>query len=154
KYRADELWRKFPSVINLDCEFGYLLGLYAAEGCVLMKGERNTGGVGFTFHRNEKHLASRVITILASYGVAAVTREREDRNTLDVFAQNIPLAYLLVSLCGHGARNKRVPIQILNGPPEVRHGFLEGILDGDGKNPSRLSNASASRDLKTASRSL
>ena len=40
------------------------------------------------------------------------------------------------------------------GEEDRRRGFLEGILDGDGKNPRRESNPAGRRDLKTASRSL
>ena len=86
--------------------------------------------------------------------VAAVAYDRLDRHSCEIKAASTPLAHLLVALIGKGARNKRVPAQILNGPLGVRQGFLEGILDGDGKNPSRETNPTGRRDLKTASRSL
>ena len=108
----------------------------------------------FTLHREESHLAARIIQLLARFGVAAIAYDRLDRHSCEIKAASTPLAHLLVSLIGKGARNKRIPAQILTGPLGVRQGFLEGILDGDGKNPSRETNPTGRRDLKTASRSL
>ena len=154
KYRADQAWPSFPDRIALDYDFGYLLGIYAAEGHVGTVRGRLSGEVGFTLHPEETHLAARINNLLARFGAAAVAYDRLDRHSCEIKAASTPLAHLLVALIGKGARNKRVPAQILNGPPEARQGFLEGILDGDGKNPNRSSNSSGRRDLKTASQSL
>jgi DNA polymerase-3 subunit alpha len=154
KYRGDQAWPRFPDRIPLDYDVGYLLGIYAAEGHVGSVRGRVNGEVGFTLHRDESELAARIIEILGRFGVTAVTYDRPDRQSQEIKAASTPLAYLLIALVGKGARNKRVPAQILNGPPDARRGFLDGLLDGDGKNPSRKSNPSGRRDLKTASRSL
>jgi DNA polymerase III subunit alpha len=154
KYRADQAWPGFPTRIPLDYDLGYLLGMYAAEGHVGFVRGRLNGEVGFTFHRDESHLAARITRLLARFGVTAVAYDRLDRHSLELKAASTPLAHLLVAMVGKGARNKRVPAQILSGPPDARRGFLDGILDGDGKSPNRQSNPSGRRDLKTASRSL
>src|SRR5215218_5597451 len=154
KYRADQLWRSFPAQLQLDYDLGYLLGMYAAEGHIGSVRGRINGEVGFTLHRDERHLAERITKLLGRFGVSAVIHDRPDRHSLEVKTASTPLAFLLIGLVGKGAGSKRVPAQVLNGPPEVRHGFLDGLLDGDGKNPFRDSNATGRRDLKTASRSL
>jgi len=156
RYRADEAWRSFPVRVQLDYDFGYLLGIYAAEGDVTRIRGRINGGLGFTFHRDERELAARVSGLLACFGVTARPHVRPDRQALaiELEAQSIPLAYLFSALVGNGAKEKRVPAEILNGPPEARRGFLDGLLDGDGKSPERASNRTGRRDLKTASRSL
>ncbi len=154
KHRADEAWPRFPLRVPLDYDFGYMLGIYAAEGDIQSLGGRITGGIGFTFSIHETDIAARVMALLARFGITATAFQRRSKGTLDLKAASIPLAHLLVSLVGKGAKEKRVPAQILNGPPEVRQGFLDGLLDGDGKNPRQASNAKGRRDLKTASRSL
>ncbi|HEY6591691.1 MAG TPA: DNA polymerase III subunit alpha, partial [Actinomycetota bacterium] len=154
KYRGDQAWPQFPDRIPLDYDFGYLLGIYAAEGHIGSVRGRVNGEVGFTLHRDESELAARIIELLGRFGVTAASYDRPDRHSQEIKAASTPLAYLLIALVGRGARNKRVPAQILNGPPEVRRGFLDGLLDGDGKNASRKSNPTGRRDLKTASRSL
>ena len=154
KYRANEAWPRFPLRIPLDYDFGYLLGMYAAEGDITCVSARVTGGIGFTFSISEAHFAARVTALLARFGISATTFERRDKGTLELKAASIPLAHLLVALVGKGAKEKRVPVQILNGPADARQGFLDGLLDGDGRNPHRASNPDGRRDLRTASRSL
>src|SRR5215211_3277718 len=154
KYRRDQAWPRFPDRIPLDYDFGYLLGIYAAEGHIGSVRGRVDGEVGFTLRRDRSEPAARIIELLGRFGITAVSYDRPDRRSQEIKAASTPLAYLLIALVGRGARNKRVPAQILNGPPDARHGFLDGLLDGDGKNPGRASNPSGRRDLKTASRSL
>jgi DNA polymerase-3 subunit alpha len=154
KYRADEAWPGFPTCIPLDYDFGYLLGIYAAEGDLTCLAGRMTGGVGFTVNIHETTIAARIIELLARFGVTATSFERRSRGSLELKAWSIPLAHLLSALVGRGAKAKRVPAQILNGPPESRRGFLDGLLDGDGRNPKPASNPTGRRDLKVASRSL
>ncbi|HEY4727020.1 MAG TPA: PHP domain-containing protein, partial [Actinomycetes bacterium] len=137
KYRGDQAWPQFPDRIPLDYDFGYLLGIYAAEGHIGSVRGRMNGEVGFTLHRDESELAARIIELLGRFGVTAASYDRPDRHSQEIKAASTPLAYLLIALVGRGARNKRVPAQILNGPPEARRGFLDGLLDGDGKNASR-----------------
>src|SRR4029453_11302611 len=57
---------------------------------------------------------------LGRFGVTAASYDRPDRHSQEIKAASTPLAYLLIALVGRGARNKRVPAQILNGPPEAR----------------------------------
>jgi DNA polymerase III subunit alpha len=154
KYRADQTWPSFPAELPLDYDLGYLLGMYAAEGHVGSFRGRINGEIGFTLHHDERRLADRITKLLNRFGASAVVYDRADRHSLEIKAANTPLAFLLIGLVGKGAGTKRVPAQVLNGPPEVRKGFLDGLLDGDGRNPLRESNASGRRDLKTASRSL
>src|SRR5215204_1900329 len=154
KYRGDQAWPRFPDRIPLDYDFGWYRGRAGSgsrsrSGCGRINGE-----VGFTLHRDESELAARIIGLLGRFGVAAVSYDRPDRHSQEIKSASTPLAHLLIALVGRGAKNKWVPAQILNGPSDARRGFLDGLLDGDGKNPSRESNPTGRRDLKTASRSL
>src|SRR5258708_6158030 len=148
KYRACERWPRIPTRISLDSDFGYLLGLYAAEGNV------TTGGIAFTLHQNEQHIIRRIAEVVSRWGLRTAIYPDKRSRGLAVHVICRPLEILLPALCGKGAHKKRVPQQVLNGPAAVREGFLEGILDGDGKDPTQPSNATGRRDYTTVSRAL
>src|SRR5690349_10346394 len=66
KYRAPERWPRFPTAITLDHEFGYLLGIYAAEGSA----QRN-GDIDFTLHESETHIADRLVAMARNWGLGS-----------------------------------------------------------------------------------
>src|SRR5262245_58640505 len=105
KYRADERWPAFPVHIPLDYDFGYLLGLYAAEGNV------TTGGIAFTLHEDEQHLVKRITKLVSRWGLRPAVYPDKRSRAVAVHVLNRPLEYLLPALCGKGAREKRVPRQ-------------------------------------------
>jgi DNA polymerase-3 subunit alpha len=148
KYRADERWPGFPTRIPLDYDFGYLLGVYAAEG------NPNRGGIQFTLHEDEQQVADRIVAIASRWGLTCSVYRIEQQRTLAVHVLGVLLQFIMPALCGKGARQKHVPHQILSGPAAVRDGFVEGILDGEGKDPNSPLNMSGDRRFKTASRSL
>src|SRR5207248_4399041 len=132
RYRADEAWPQIPRHIQLSYEFGYLLGIYAAEGSLETRKGEITGGMSFSLNLAEAALADEITDILSRFGVKTQRYYRSEHSLLEVKACNIPLAYTLRALVGCGAREKRVPEHVLSGPLQVRRGFLEGLLDGDG----------------------
>jgi DNA polymerase-3 subunit alpha len=80
KYRGDQAWPRFPDRIPLDYDFGYLLGIYAAEGHVGSRRGRVNGEVGFTLHHDESELAARIMGLLGRFGITAATYDRPDRH--------------------------------------------------------------------------
>ena len=155
KYRSDHVWPGVARHLGLDEDLGYLLGIYAAEGSLARVEGRLSGVVMFSLHAEETDIADRIELIFARLGIATRRYLPAGRtNSLEVHACALPLALLLERLVGCGAHAKRVPTAVLNGPDAAKTGFLEGLLDGDGKDPSRASNKAGRRDLKVASRAL
>ncbi len=151
KFEADLDWVDLPAVLPLTCDFAYLLGLFAAEGSLGRLNGRLTGAICLSLNIDEGKLADRVDRALEAFGVRLNRYERVERNSLEVTVGLLPLAYLLDSLVGCGAASKRVPEAILRAERSVRAAFLEGLLDGDGKNPDRPTNLARQQTLKVAS---
>ncbi|EQM74851.1 DNA polymerase III subunit alpha [Microbacterium maritypicum] len=126
-------WKKFPAVLDIDHEFAYYMGLFAAEGSFgRHRDGRLTGRMTFDLHRDETAYAQRVAKFAESLGGRVQIRERRT-NSLVVDVALLPLAHVMDSLIGSGADSKRVPAQILQAPEPVRESFVEGLVDGDGR---------------------
>lgn len=117
----------FPETLILDEELGWLLGLFAAEGSATSK------QVTISLNINETELADRFIQGMKNrFGIPFKAYPRPDRTLLELVSHHTALACFLGNLCGRGSENKHVPACIMQGTPEVRKGFLRGVLDGDG----------------------
>jgi DNA polymerase-3 subunit alpha len=154
KFRRDKLWEGISRYLPLDRELGWLLGMYAAEGTVTRINGRITGVFGFHLNIAELSAARELQQICARYGVGLSVHVRPDKNSLHVYGCNVPLAHLFDRLCGHAAKDKRVPAEIITATAEAKAAFIEGLLLGDGKSLDRQSNTAHSQALKVASRDL
>ena len=148
KYRANEQWEQFPAQLSLDYETGWLLGLFCAEGTVGRVGGQLTGTFGFHLGMDEHWIVERLRDIVSEWGVTVAVHVRPERGGVHVYGCSVPLAHVFAALCGEGAHAKRVPPQVVVGSHEARRGFVDGVLDGDGKNPLRESNVRGRRDLE------
>ncbi|HEX3647832.1 MAG TPA: PHP domain-containing protein, partial [Pseudonocardiaceae bacterium] len=94
--------------IELDADFGYLLGLYVAAGDV----DRGHT-VSWHFQEDERDLVKACRKLIEKYtGKEAAVRGRPDRvghRGVVVSVSSSLLAHLLTRLCGSGARNKHFP---------------------------------------------
>jgi hypothetical protein len=120
-------WKNFPERLEMNYENGWLLGLWTAEGSA---GEKN---LNLTLHIEEKDLAKRFIAgMKKSFNIDFIVYERKERNSQELVASSVPVATILNTLCGHLSKNKHVPLEVMASNKEMRKGFLEGVLDGDG----------------------
>jgi len=127
---------KIPSGWELTREFGYVLGMFAAEGCAT-KSNGSVYGVLFSAkdygslgHRYKGHIRSRLVSALKTVFPDAKISHSHKKIILHGY-----LYYWLfhdVFKMGHGASNKRLPDFALNGPEGFRRGLIDGYIDGDG----------------------
>ncbi len=121
-----------PSRIVLDTNLARLLGYFCAEGYVTRIARRpNSYRVVFSFGRHERSLAQRTRRLIRSVfriHASVVTR----RTTVTVEVGSTSLALFFRSLCGTGARQKRIPEVLFRSPDDVLRAFLEAYLEGDG----------------------
>jgi putative pyruvate formate lyase activating enzyme len=133
---AGEHRQGIPRSLPLDEELSWLLGFYCAEGHVTRVSARpNSYRLVFSSGKHEEKLVRHVARQLSRlFGVTASVVER--RTTRTVEAGKTSLALLFSTLCGTGARAKRVPGPIFDAPEEVLRAFLDGYLAGDGTETS------------------
>lgn len=154
KYSCDLVWEGIKENIEITKEIAYILGLFAAEGSFNTKAGKLTGGMRYSLHANEKEYAQTIINCLKeSFGIVAASYSYSETQQ-EVCFSCLPLAYIFVHLVGTGAKNKKIPTEILHAPNDIKIAFLNGLLDGDGKNPKCASNTYKQQTLKTSSRFL
>jgi DNA polymerase-3 subunit alpha len=121
--------------IELDADFGYLLGLYVAAGQV----DRGHT-VSWSFPEDERDLVSACRKLIEKYtGKEATVRGRPDREGyrgVTVSVSSSVFAQLLSRLCGSGARHKHFPEWVFDAPEAFMLSAFVGVLDGDGS-PTR-----------------
>lgn len=114
-------WHGISAVINPSDEWMRLFGYYISEGC------ESKGSVQFC-------LGSKDIAIIEDitkmFDNAKVRKTKE--NTILVNVYNRPLLDLLKGLFGYGAKNKQIPLWLLQLPEEKLRELLRGLVLGDG----------------------
>lgn len=107
-------------------EFAWFLGLYVAEG--------NGGGRQFalTMHAKEGLTLEKAASLIQELGIKCDIYKRKESNSIQLIAWSTKMTQQLVSWCGHGALNKRIPEFILFGELDVLRSFIEGYELGDG----------------------
>lgn len=146
-------WRGIPANLLLDEELAFMLGLYVAEGSVSGSKEDPDVLLGHYIYTLSSHypgLKDRIIKFFDDrFGLKMSVYDRTNsRGSFDIYKSCIPMAYLLSSLCGKGFLNKRVPPQVWDSPLSVRLAFVDGLLTGDGKDPTRSKNPHGDRNLR------
>jgi pyruvate formate lyase activating enzyme len=138
-----------PVRLHLDEDLAALFGYYAAEGCVLHDRSRmHSAELIFALGHHEQELAERIGKLFVRvFGLQPRLSKRN--TTLCVVVDKASVALFFESLCGTGARRKRVPAQLFSAPPSVAEAFLNAYVEGDGyRTPSgNISVATVSRDL-------
>ena len=125
---------KLPARLAVSQALVEVLGLYAAEGCVVHDGAKDHRAIVFSFGAHEPelaHHAARRIQEVCGYEARAVY-VHESARVVKVGAEIF--AVLLEDILAAGARSsaKRVPDLIFNLPAELRERYLVAYLAGDG----------------------
>lgn len=155
KYYSLKEWDNIGRKLELDEDMAYFLGLFCAEGWTSGEGEAKNGAFGLSFSIEEDNYVEFCIEFLKSrFNIQASISRRPDLNQMDVYSGCLPLAYILSSLCGENAKNKRVPSCIFKSSCSIKDKFVQGLIDGDGKDPFRKSNLSKQETIRVASRDL
>ena len=148
-------WKNIPCKIEIDSDCARFLGLFVAEGSVVFKNEKINGAINLTFNYKEDEYANYVKNFIEKrFKLSVDIRKRKEKNTQDILFNCVPLAYVLYGLCGRGAKNKKIPVEIYECKREIKESFLNGLLGGDGKNINVKSNVFTQRTLKVSSKSL
>lgn len=148
-HRCNKFQSHFPAYIPLDGEFGFLIGIYLAEGCVTK--------TFVSISNKDPVIRKRITDWCDNLGVTynLVTAEAKNvRNgtSVDLKLHSVLLARLLKSICDTGSSEKHVPLFAYTAPEVFIKGLIDGYFSGDGsvnKDDGSISVGSVSKDLIT-----
>jgi DNA-directed RNA polymerase beta' subunit len=138
-----------PETITLDYNFGYLLGAYAAEGCMT-----NTQ---ISIANNDVEYFQPILELCSQWNITTKIYKNENKNnegwtSQDLRIYNTLLCIIIEQLCGKLSHNKFVSDKIIFSNKECLLGFLDAYIGGDGSVKIKekiITMSSVSKDLLT-----
>jgi DNA-directed RNA polymerase beta' subunit len=138
---------QIPEKIKLDYRFGYLLGAYAAEGCMTK--------TQISISNNDMDYLQPILELCKEWNITTKIYTHQDKNqkgwkSQDVRIYNTVLCRILENLCGKLSHNKFVSDKIIFSNKECLLGFLDAYIGGDGTVNTRdrkIIMSSVSKDL-------
>jgi DNA-directed RNA polymerase beta' subunit len=136
-----------PESIPLDYNFGYLLGAYAAEGCMT-----NTQ---ISIANNELGYFQPILELCDKWNITTKIYKNENKNnkgwtSQDLRIYNTLLCRIIEKLCGKLSHNKFVSDKVIFSNKECLLGFLDAYIGGDGSVKTKekiITMSSVSKDL-------
>ena len=126
-----------PEVIELDYNFGYLIGAYCAEGC-------------FTKHQisianNDSAYFEPIEELCKKWNITTKIYRHENKNnegwtSQDLRIYNTLLCRILEEFCGKLSHNKFISDKIIFSNKTCLKGFLDAYIGGDGSISARSKN--------------
>jgi len=118
-----------PETIQLDYEFGYLIGAYAAEGCMTKH--------QVSIANNDLDYLKPIISWCDKHNLTTKIYTHNDKiqegwTSQDVRIYSTILCRILTNLCGNLSHNKYVSPTIVFSNKECIQGFLDAYIGGDG----------------------
>jgi DNA-directed RNA polymerase beta' subunit len=120
---------EIPEKIALDYDFGYLVGAYAAEGCMTKH--------QISIANNDMDYLSPIVNWCKRHNITTKIYKNENKNqqgwtSQDIRIYNTVLCRILENLCGKLSHNKFVSDKIVFSNRECTLGFLDAYIGGDG----------------------
>ena len=127
------IYGKLPIHLPVNRALVELVGLYAAEGCLLHDGGKAHRSVMFTFGSDEPHLMDYAVNLINEAFGLTVRPNYVDENAINVKIASELIAVLFADVLQAGKSNqlKRVPDLIFNLSPDLRERYLIAYLAGD-----------------------
>ena len=144
--------RPVPSSIEVNGQFGRLVGLFLSEGYVHYT-SGSCKGIRYTFNSKDTELIEQTIRDCEDvFGSSPVTNVNKDGST-NVSVWSGVVGYMFEEIFGTGFDGKRVPEQLVSANEEFLRGVLFGVFRGDGcmfssGNTLSLSNLGLARDVR------
>lgn len=118
-----------PERIELNYQFGYLVGAYCAEGCMT--------STQISIANNDPEYIRPIQEWCNTYGITTKYYVHKDKNhegwtSSDLRIYSIVLRDILEKLCGRLSHNKYIDNRLIFSNHEFKHGFLNAYYGGDG----------------------
>jgi len=136
-----------PENIPLDYNFGYLIGAYAAEGCMTK--------FQVSIANNDEEYFAPILELCKQWNITTKVYRNENKGkegwtSQDLRIYNTVLCRLLEKCCGKLSHNKFVSDKIVFSNKECLLGFIDAYIGGDGtinKKDKSIVMCSVSKDL-------
>jgi DNA-directed RNA polymerase beta' subunit len=120
---------QIPENIELDYNFGYLLGAYASEGCMTK--------FQVSISNNDSEYFKPILELCEKWNLTTKIYRHENKcqegwTSQDLRIYNTILCRLLETFCGKLSHNKFVSDKIIFSNKECLLGFLDAYIGGDG----------------------
>jgi len=126
--------RSVNRYIKIDSIFGWLIGIYLAEGGQLRKDRQD--GLCFSFNITEVLLAEQVRSAFKHvFGISddcIKDKKRKNHNVRLVKISNVVIAKFFKSIINANLYNKYLPQFIFSSKNDIKLACIRGWLDGDG----------------------
>lgn len=141
---------KVYNQLNLDKEFGRIIGLFLAEGSV------SESTLYFSFHSSELHLRDEIIGWVSKVSPDTKTLWEEKGNSARLTIYNKSLCLIFTHLCNKGSEKKKLNDLFFgkNIPKDFIKGIIGGWFDGDGYCGSNSRNSGIVTSATTISKNL
>jgi hypothetical protein len=125
--------KPLPELIELDHEFGWVVGLLLAEGSL------HYGKLQYCLAKHEEDtLAAKTIEIFQRrFGVELTKVMRANECQLKLYG--VHWVKMFYELCGAGCKSRNIHSKLMSGPADFLRGMLEGWQAGDGLGSPGLS---------------
>jgi DNA-directed RNA polymerase beta' subunit len=140
---------KIPEKIELDYDFGYLLGAYCAEGC-MTKHQISIANIDEEFYKPILRVCEKFNLTTKIY--THNNKGKEGWTSKDIRIYSTILSNIVDNLCGKLSHNKYVSDKIVFSNKQCICGFLDAYISGDGtvscnKNRNHINACSTSYNL-------
>ena len=120
---------KIPEVIPLDYNFGYLIGAYAAEGCMTR--------FQVSISNNDIEYLKPIQELCEKWNITTKIYKNENKTqqgwtSQDIRIYNTVLCRILELFCGKLSHNKFISDKIIFSNKDCLVGFLDAYIGGDG----------------------
>jgi DNA-directed RNA polymerase beta' subunit len=126
-----------PEMIPMDYNFGYLIGAYAAEGCMTT--------FQMSIANNDSAYFAPILDLCEKWNITTKIYRNENKGkegwtSQDLRIYNTLLCRILEDLCGKLSHNKFISDKIIFSNKECLMGFLDAYIGGDGSVDVKKSN--------------
>jgi DNA-directed RNA polymerase beta' subunit len=120
---------RIPEIIDLNYNFGYLIGAYAAEGCMTTH--------QISIANNDINYFEPILQLCKEWNITTKIYKKENKNkegwtSQDLRIYNTILCIILEKFCGKLSHNKFISDKIIYSNKECLKGFLDAYIGGDG----------------------
>ena len=122
-HTTNSLVSHFTDKIKLDNDFGFIVGIYLANGW----STKTFVGI----NKNNNNIRKRVSEWCDKYKITIVDKYRKDTSD-DLKIHSTLLARMLKIICGTGSENKVIPSFSYTAPNDFIKGLIDGYFSGDG----------------------